>query len=74
MLSTSHWLLSVHKLYMYNTVIVPNMKVWGQQACPEAKKKFKKKYCVVNKYMFVVHDISNTHDVYLYKSAMPSSC
>jgi hypothetical protein len=50
------------------------MKVRGWPDYPEVKKKYKKKFCTYSVYMLVVHDISHTDDVYLYKSVKPSSC
>jgi hypothetical protein len=49
------------------------MKVRGKLALPKKKKK---KSCelYICIYMTVVHMISRTHDVYLYKSVKTSSC
>jgi hypothetical protein len=48
-------------------ILVPDMEVWGQLACPRIKKKHKKESC--EPYMCLyVHIISRTHDVYLYES------
>jgi hypothetical protein len=49
-----------------NIVLVPDMKGWGQPACPEVKRRHKKKCCKLYIHMSSVYAISCTYDVYLY--------